>query len=284
MRGELVSCLVLGHKRSGAIFNPEDFEVLEALARQSALVVKNIELVDEVHVQKRLAEFGELMAAINHEFNNVFAIIGGTIQQLIENPNDPSLKQHLASLQEEILRGQYIIRAASAYRKKHKTPLQSWSLAKIVAETIAQSQQDGFAEAKSQLTITATVPENLEVTGQTTIPELISNSLRCLGWACERRTGTLHIEAAMEASLIQMRFVMTGGEDLRAIIKKEGALAPEPGRHGGLYYFLVKLIVSDHRGDLVIESTPGGGTTVVVRLPQDQPATVSAPEAVGPAV
>lgn len=277
MRGELVSCLVLGHKRTGAIFSPEDFEVLEALARQSSLVVKNIELGDEVHAQKRLAEFGELMAAINHEFNNVFAIIGGTLQQLIENPNDPSLKQHLAGLQGEILRGQYIIRAASAYRKKHRTSPEPWSLAEIIGITLTQAQQDGFAGGKPQFTITTAIPKDVEVVGRATIPELISNCLRCLGWACDSKSGTLHIEVSIDAPMAQLRFAMTGGEDLAPIIKKEGELAPEPGRHGGLYLFLVRLIVADHQGSLAIESTKGGGTTIVVRLPQEQVAVAHVP-------
>ncbi len=274
MRGELVSCLVLGQKRAGAIFSPEDFDVLEALARQSALVIKNIELLDEVHVQKRLAEFGELMNAINHEFNNIFVIISGTLQLLVENPNDPALRQELVGLQEEILRGQYIIRSASAYRKKHRSPVESWALAAVIETALTQAQQDAFAGAKPQLTITTAIPQDLELTGHATIPELVINALRCLGWACDSKPGTLHLDVSPEFPLVRLRFAMTGGEDLAPLIKKEGELAPEPGRHGGLYLFLVRLIVADHQGTLAIESTEGGGTTLLVRLPQE-PATVA---------
>ena len=217
------------------------------------------------------------MAAINHEFNNVFAIIGGTLQQLIENPSDPSLRQHLASLQEEILRGQYIIRAASAYRKKHRSPLEPWTLATTLETALTQAQQDAFGGAKPHFTITTTISKDVEVVGRATIPELVSNCLRCLGWACDSKPGTLHIEVSKDAPRVQLRFVMTGGEDLAPIIAKEGELAPEPGRHGGLYLFLVRLIVTDHQGNLAIESTPDGGTTLVVRLPQEQAAVTQAP-------
>jgi K+-sensing histidine kinase KdpD len=277
MRGELVSCLVLGHKRTGAMFSPEDFEVLEALARQSALVIKSLELFEEVAAQKRLAEFGELMNAINHEFNNIFVIISGTLQLLVENPNDPALRQQMAGLQEEILRGQYIIRSASAYRKKHRSPMESWALATVIETALTQAQQDAFAGAKPQLAITTAMPQDLELTGHATIPELVINALRCLGWACDSKPGTLHIEVSPEAPMVRLRFAMTGGEDLAPIIKKEGELAPEPGRHGGLYLFLVRLIVADHQGTLAIESTDGGGTTLLVRLPQEPTALAQAP-------
>jgi len=267
---------VLGHKRTGAIFSPEDFEVLEALARQSALIIKNLGLLDEVHTQHRLAEFGELMNAINHEFNNIFVIISGTLQLLVENPNNPALRQELASLQEEILRGQYIIRSASAYRKKHHSPVESWALATVIETALTQAQQDAFAGARPQFTITTSIPQELELVGRATIPELVINALRCLGWACDSKPGTLRVEVVSEPPMVQLRFAMTGGEDLYAVIEKEGALAPEPGRHGGLYYFLVKLIVADHHGELAIESTPGGGTTLLVRLPKEHIASTSA--------
>ena len=268
LREELVCCLALGPKRSGTIFNPDDFEVLEALARHSSLIIKNLELLEKVHEQQRLADLGELTTAINHEFNNIFTILSGTLQLTAMKLNDPALRQTVAGLQEDIRRGQYIVRAAAAYRTNRDTLLQPWPLGAIVADALTQARQDGFASAKPRFTVSLAVPQELTVVGRATIPELVHNALRCLGWACEGKPGTLRIDAAEEPSLVQLRVAMSGGEDLRATTEKAGALAPEPGRHGGLYYFLVKLIVADHRGGLTIESTVGGGTTLIVRLPK----------------
>jgi signal transduction histidine kinase len=39
----------------------------------------------------------------------------------------------------------------------------------------------------------------------------------------------------------------------------------------------VKLIVADHRGSLQIDTTPGGGTTLVIRLPKDPYADTGEP-------
>jgi hypothetical protein len=269
LQGELIACLILGPKRSGAIYTAEDFDALEALVRHSALIIKNLGLLAEVHEHKRLAEFGEMTTAINHEFNNIFTILSGTLELVALKLNDPSLRQTVRALQEDIGRGQHVVRATAAYRSNLRTPPQSWPLAAVLADALARAQQDGFANAKPRFTVTTSVPEHLSIVGQATIPELFSNALRCLGWACEGRTGSLRIYASWEASVVQLKFAMSGGADLRATIEKAGALAPEPGRHGGLYYFLAKLIAADHRGSLAIESTPGGGTTLIIRLPQE---------------
>lgn len=276
MRAELISCVVLGPKRTGEIFTPEDFEVLEALARQSALVIKNLELFEEVAEQKRLAQYGQLMAAINHEFNNLFAILSGTLQLIAEKLGDQELRQTVSALKEEIELGQFLIRAAAAYRQKHPTPLRSWSVTKMLDEALAQAKQDAFAGAKPQFTISMAIPADIDVGGRATIPELISNSLRCLGWTCDSKAGTLQIEVAKDDPMVQLKFVVRGGEDLRAEFEKRGEWA-QPGRHGGLYYFLVEMIVADHHGSLRLESTPGGGTTLIVRLPHEPAASPPAP-------
>ena len=277
LRGQLISCLVLGPKHKGEVFAPEDFEVLEALARQSALVVTNLQLYEEVAQQKRLAEFGQLMNAINHEFNNVFAIVSMTLQMVAEKLGDSHLRQTIAGLTDDIQRGQYIIRAAGAYRKKQASPRQVWPLAQTLEDTLGQMDAEAFAGASPRLAVETNIPQDLNIIGQSTIPELVANCLRCLGWACDHQAGTLKLHARNEDSKVQLQFAMAGGRDLATIIEQEGELAPEPGKHGGLYYFLVKLIVADHHGTLAIESTPGGGTTLIVELPQEPGAVPASP-------
>lgn len=53
LQGELVTCLVVGPKQRGEMFTEEDFEVLEALSRQSALLLTNQRLYAQVAAQWR---------------------------------------------------------------------------------------------------------------------------------------------------------------------------------------------------------------------------------------
>lgn len=272
LRGELVSCLVLGPKQTKEIFTPEDFEVLQALARQSSLVIKNIVFHEEAAKQRRLAQFGQLMNEITHEFGNVFTIIAGTLQLMVEQPQDPGkLKQSVTSLQEDIRRGQYLTKAAWTYQKKYATPVQAWPLAQVLQGVLTEAQHEQFAAADPQLTVITELPPELSVEGTANLHELLLNCLRCLGWACEHEPGTVTITASQAGDRIQLRLLLAGGTDLAAQTSfHPDSVAPQPGRHGGLYFFLASLIISDHGGRLAIEPQSGGKTLLLLELPRQQ--------------
>jgi len=276
LRGELVSCLILGSKQTGGIFTPEDLEVLEALSRQSALVVKNLELADEVHEQKRLAQLAELTFAVTHEFNNLLADQQEPLLTMAKQLANPTaLQAGIEDLHKLIQRGAYITKAASAYKNKSTTPLTTHQLALVVTEAFTQAQQTQFAGSEAAISLIRAVDPTLSLEGNATIPLLFLNLFYCLGWACEMKheAGALSIEATQEGQdSVVIRLVMQGGADPSSLPAAHG-LAEELGKHGGLYLVVARLIVKDHQGQLTLETTPGGGTTFVIRLPQRQPDT-----------
>jgi signal transduction histidine kinase len=64
--------------------------------------------------------------------------------------------------------------------------------------------------------------------------------------------------------------------------RRGGATQAGTRRGLGLGLFIVKQIVLAHAGDVAVESTPGGGTTFIVRLPRRADASVSASESPAP--
>jgi signal transduction histidine kinase len=276
---ELMGFVVLGPRVSGEPYTRDDLNTLTILANQVALSLANIQLLEQeleaerrLAEQKRLVEFGELMGAINHEYNNVLGSVSASLHMMAIKFQDPPLLQQVQDANTDIMRGRFITQAASKYRKLHATPVQFWALRPALEEALETVQQEPFAGAAPQVTVTTECPEGLSVEGRGTIPELIKDCLRCLGWTCDHQPGRLRIVGSDEADMVQLAFIMQGGADLRVEIEKTGgALAPEPGRHGGLYYFLVRRIVTDHHGTISVQSTPGGGTTLIIRLPRTQP-------------
>jgi signal transduction histidine kinase len=268
VRSKLVTCLMLGPTRTGEPLTTEDVEVLGILARQSAVLVTNLRLYDEVAQQKRLAQFGQLMYAVSHEFNNILNLLALPLQLVADRLEDSELQRTVKELAHDVRRGRVLTEAAYAYRKKYATSPRTWALRRVVDEALAQAQEEQFAGSAPRFALTVTVPDSLAVSGSETIPELILDALRCVGWACDEKSGTLAISAARVSDGVQMRLTMQGGMDLSTKITGEHqALAAEPGRHGGLYLFLAQLIAHDHDGRLTIEPTPGGGTTLVLWLP-----------------
>ena len=268
VRNKLVTCLMLGPTRTGEPLTAEDVEVLGILARQSAVLVTNLRLYDEVAQQKRLAQFGQLMYAVSHEFNNLLNLLTLPLQLVADQLEESELRRTVKELAHDIQRGRVLTEAAYAYQKKYATSPRAWILRHVVDEALRLAQEERFAGSAPRFALTVTVPESLAVSGSETIPELILDALRCVGWACDEKPGALAVSATQVSDGVQMRLAMQGGVDLStSITDQHQALAAEPGRHGGLYLFLAQLIAHDHDGRLTIEPTPGGGTTLVLWLP-----------------
>jgi signal transduction histidine kinase len=99
---EPVALLVLGEKRSGAYYAAEDIDLIQTLANQCALAVKNARAYEIIRATQselvraeRLAAVGELAAAVAHGIRNPLAGIRAAAQVAREDATDPALVENL---------------------------------------------------------------------------------------------------------------------------------------------------------------------------------------------
>ena len=253
---------------------------MEALARQSALVITNLQLYEQLAEQKRMAGLGELVAAMGHEFRNVFNLISTALWMLVEQmPDSPAKHTIQAIVEEDIPRGALIVTAIGSYHTKMKNrELRQFSLATLIAEALETATKEHFGVSNATLQVTTSIPPNLSLQGYATLPDLALNLLRGIGWLTSAKPGSVEIAAHPEDDHMSLRLALATS----AYIREEdlvGRTFGEPARHGGIYLFLCRLIVSDHRGNLDVNCQQGKGATFTLQLPLHQPLSALAASA-----
>ena len=125
LEGEPAAIIVVGEKLSGEVFDPEELELLEALAGEAAIALRNARLYGELGTQldelrrtqaqlvqsAKLAAIGELAASVAHEINNPLTVVSGLSQLMQQTvPPDSHEAQRLSTIVGETQRAGRIVR------------------------------------------------------------------------------------------------------------------------------------------------------------------------------
>jgi len=295
----MIGFLVLGPKRSGAVFTADDLRTFDALAHQAAIAVENARFHREGVTLGKLEAAHELLAAMGHEMGNVLHIgviaLGALKLNLQENPDKPlpsreELTGHLARVERALLRGRDVLGDASKY-------LTASDLEGIRAIPLAQFIQDAVEVMKKRfedhpnIRVEVDIKEHLPVVeGLATLPLLPLHLLAIPFWGLSVHSGggTIRVSAMVDADRSHIKLIVSDDASvpLRGYLERAERIGdevfPTRSRHGAFYYFVVKKIVSDHHGRLVVEDgfvdrKQDGlkegkgdiqqGTTMVVELP-----------------
>ena len=87
---ESTGTLMVGRKKSGHIFNENDYSFLSALAMQIGSILQNNHLNQQISQADRLSTLGTLSASLAHELRNPLTSISAFVQMLPVRGEDPS--------------------------------------------------------------------------------------------------------------------------------------------------------------------------------------------------
>src|SRR5436190_21750066 len=250
----------------GLLFTFQDVTAIKKLERESA-------------IQQRLAAVGEMAAGIAHEIRNPLASMSGSIQILRQElPLSPEQEQLMDIVLRESERLNATIRSFLAYARPQRFQIARFDVRRAINDTALLLRHS--SEVGEGHVIVVDVPEEElgydadEGQIKQIIWNLATNGLRAMPDG-----GRLRLMAAVDGPAghivlsVQDQGVGLAPEEIENLFQPfHGSFA----KGAGLGLAIVHRIVSDYNGQIRVESQPGAGTTISVRLPSRAFAAVSA--------
>jgi two-component system, NtrC family, sensor kinase len=255
---------------------PEQRDQLLALTGQAALACENAALLAEqrsrlrrMYRAERLATAGELAAGAAHEIRNPLTAIRSTMQYIRDDYAEGSDRYEMVSdVLEEVDRIDDIVQGLLSFARREEPSSEVVDLAELVRHSAAMIRTRAATQGVEVLVET---PDSLRVQADAgmlcqVLLNVMLNALQAMP-----EGGQLAVTAGAAARRAVVRVADTGygiaPEHLDRIFdpffttKQTGT---------GLGLSICYGIIERHGGQMEVESEPGVGTTMIIRMPERQ--------------
>ena len=242
---------------------------------------KNLEETRAALIQsEKMAAFGQLGAGIAHEVKNPLAGILGYAQLALRKlpPEAGSLKNYLEIVEKETKRCKAIIENLLKFARQEKTVMDRVDVAALVEEsTKLVEHQLNMNGVKIERNVPAGLPPIFANTNQ--LQQVLMNLSINAQHAMEKGGGVLSV-SALETKLpdgreaVEIRIADSGCGIPKEIMAKifEPFFTTKPaGKGTGLGLSVTFGIIRDHKGQVLVDSQVGVGTTFRLVLPVAPP-------------
>lgn len=278
--------LLLGERKDMSLYTDEEIELMALIADNLALALDNAEIYRrlkefsenlEAMVEERtkaliksesLAAIGRLAAGVAHELNNPLASVKSTIEYLCDHLDKaPHLSEDLEFCLSEIRRAESIVRSLLFSARQKDERKTETDLKRAVEDALRVLQNEikkrDVSIVKEFLTEDATILGIHSRICQVFI-NLIKNALDAIG----EKKGEIRIVILREGEklklLIEDNGCGMGDEELKNLFRPFFT-TKEQGMGLGLY--IVREIVSEHMGEIEVESRRGEGSKFTITFP-----------------
>jgi two-component system sensor histidine kinase HydH len=122
--GSLIGLICVADDRVRDAFTPEEITLLETVAAQIGVAIANSRIYTRMKERDRLAALGAMAAGLAHEVKNPLGAIKGAAQLLEEvqvgaPPNDPSSREFIGIILEEVDRLNRVVGSFLDYARPH---------------------------------------------------------------------------------------------------------------------------------------------------------------------
>jgi len=249
-------------------------ELAGAFARMTANLRHNVAQLEQAQAQlvqsEKLASIGEMAAAVAHGLRNPLASLRAAAQLVRRHPEAPSAREHLDAIITEVDRlDRRISHLLSFSRPAPFRPMPEHlprlveGLLPAFAEPVRERGVQLEVDLPAALPEVRVDPMQLEQA----LVELVSNALDAMPEGGRLRIGARASNGAVPAE-VAIEVSDTGGgipEHLLGSVCEPFFTTRQEGT--GLGLAIAKRYVEQNGGKLEIESRPGIGTTIRVRLP-----------------
>jgi two-component system sensor histidine kinase DctS len=230
---------------------------------------------EQLQHAQRLASLGEMASTLAHELNQplmALSSFAGAAKAFAEQGNQALLASSLDETMAQARRSAEIVRRIRGFVRQRTAGTEDCAVAALAANALALLQGEmRQRQSRAEVRIPATLPpvRGDRVLLEQVLLNLLSNSLQAMqATPVERRVVELEAEVVEGRMEIRVLDRGTGIDDALA----EQVFAPffttKPGGLG-LGLNICRTIVEAHRGRLVFDHRPGGGTvfTLVLEIP-----------------
>jgi len=274
-------------------FTEEEKELVRLLADQAAIAIVQSELYGEAERRRRQAEemaenlersqaqlvkterlraLGEMAAGVAHDFNNLLSVILGRAELMLRRVREPAMVRDLEAVRRAAQDGADTVRRIQEFTRTRRTrSFERVDLGEVAREVVELTRPRWEVEAQSrgaryEFTVEGVTPP---VAGRPeelreVLTNLITNAVDAMpdGGRCTVRLG-----GEAQWATVSVRDTGVGMvEDMRRRVFEPFFTSKGP-RGTGLGLAVSWGIVTRHGGTIEVESTPGAGSTFIVRLP-----------------
>lgn len=242
------------------------------------LLIRDIEqrrlMEEQIAQADKLASIGQLSAGVAHEINNPLGIILGYTQLLLRQEKDGSDRfEDLKIIEKHSKNCRSIVSDLLDFSRSSKPSPEMTDLHKVIDEVLAFIEQhSGFGGIKIDRHFDKQLPDILldEKRIKQVFINLILNAKHAVGAA-----GSISVRTDLDNANNHVRIQV--GDSGHGISQDNLARIFEPffttkptGEGTGLGLSVSYGIIKNHGGDILVESTPGQGSTFTVLLPVNQ--------------
>jgi signal transduction histidine kinase len=282
--GDPIGVIQVMNKRGGECLNEDDIAILAIISALTAVAIEHTRLVETA----KIAEVAQMMGDITHDIKNLLipivcgaGILQTEINKLLDHSPDMKIAQAKASrklcneviqmLQDDAHRIQDRVREIADAVKGFSTPLE-FSTCEVAGIVSNVFRSLGILAQNKQIRL---ITENLE-----RLPLIVADQRRLYNAFYNLINNAIpevpaggsvtvcgHCPTAEGAIVVSV--IDTGGgmpPDVRDRLFTKHAISTKPGGTG-LGTKIVKDVVDAHGGAIWVESEPGAGTKIHIRLP-----------------
>lgn len=225
----------------------------------------------------KMAAVGQLAAGIAHEINNPLATVAASTELLMDLAKNETLEKmkefepfprHLLRIDENVFRCKDIILSLLGFARKDDEEASSADVNAVIADSIRLLSGQAQKQHKSMLFAPGNIPP-VRIHAKRLQQVFVNMAMNAIDSVTER-TGVVSIKTFSENEWMNIEFADNGcgipEENIPRIFDPFFTTKPA-GKGTGLGLYLCHQIISAMNGRIDVSSTPGKGSTFIVRLP-----------------
>lgn len=283
----LVGLLVLSPKKSGEAYTDDDLGLLSTVANQLATALRNAQLYEKsrqayqelesaqerVIVSERLKALGEMTSGIAHDFNNILTTILARAQLALGKTENDKAKNDLMLIEQAALDAAGMVRRLQDFcRVRTDCVLDVIDVNQVASNALGMIKprlDEGCETLHSRIEVVADLGKISPIEGSAAeLREALLNIL-INGIEAMPHGGKLTVKSEQEGNFAVISITDTGIGMTSEVRKRvfEPFFTTKGAQGLGMGLSVVYGIISRHKGQVSVSSSPGRGSTFTIRIP-----------------